>query len=487
MSAIRRSLAFSFAEKYGSYALGLVGMVILARLLTPKDFGIFAIGMAVVALIDVFRDFGVGNYLVQERELTEARVRAAFTVTFGISLASGLGLLATTGLFAAFYDEPGLAQLMPLFAANFLLVPFGMPSLTLLRRDMAFDALAGINLFAAVVNLGVVVALALLGFGYMSLGWATLAGGVARTVAALAVRPCLWAFRPSIREWRRLGGFGAYSTATALVNVLHDWLPQLIMGRVLGFAAVGLYGRAVTLCQLPDKLVVSALHPVILPALSERARRDEPLKPAYLLALSYMSAAQWPILIGLALLAEPVVLLLLGERWLEVAPLVRIMALAALSLAPAFMTYPTLVALGRIRDTLTMSLVSVPPSMLLIVVAMPFGLQAVAATQLVNAPLQVFIALCFIRRRIGLSWTELARSVRASAVVALCAAAVPATMVALRGGFEVPMPLPLAMLAGVGAALGWLAGLYLTGHPLLEELRGGLRMVGRRLRRRRPA
>src|SRR3954454_19500667 len=105
MSAVRRSLVFSFAEKYGSYAINFVGMVILARLLTPKEFGIFTVGMAVVALIDVFRDFGVGNYLVQEREVTEAHVRAAFTLTFCISLLSGLGLLAGTGALAALYDE----------------------------------------------------------------------------------------------------------------------------------------------------------------------------------------------------------------------------------------------------------------------------------------------------------------------------------------------------------------------------------------------
>ena len=347
MRTVRRSLAFSFAEKYGSYALGLAGMVILARLLTPRDFGIFTVGMAVVALIEVFRDFGVGNYLVQEREMLPVRVRSGFTITLGISLLCSLGLIAGTGAFASFYDEPGLTRLMPLFAANFLLVPFGIPSLALLRRDMAFDTLAAINLFAALVNLGVVVTLALMGFGFMSLGWATLAGGAARTAAALLVRPCFWAFRPSLDEWRRLGAFGAYSTATALVNVLHDWLPQLILGRVLGLAAVGIYGRAITLCQLPDRLVTSALHPVILPALSDKARRDEPLKTAYLLALSHMSAIHWPLLLYLALLAEPIVSLLLGGQWLQVAPLVRIMALATLSLAPAF-TPKALLSMWRV-------------------------------------------------------------------------------------------------------------------------------------------
>jgi O-antigen/teichoic acid export membrane protein len=481
MSTVRRSLAFSLAEKYGSYALNLVGTVILARLLTPRDFGLFAVGMAVVALMDVFRDFGVGNYLVQEKQLNDQHVRAAFTVTLGLSVLCALGLLLGTAAIAAFYDEPDLRRLMPLFAANFLLLPFAMPSISLLRRDMAFDAIAGINILAAVVQLAVVVGLAMLGHGFMSLGWATLASVLARTAAACAIRPCFGAWRPSLREWRRLTGFGAYSTATAIINVLHDTLPQVIIGRALGLAAVGLFSRATALCQLPDRLVINALNPVVLPALSEQARRGVDLKPVYLLALTHMSALQWPILLWLALLAEPIVLLLLGNQWLEVAPLVRIMALAAFALFPAFMTYPTLVALGRIRDTLSMSLISLPPSMLLLLLAAPFGLRAVAAVQLVNLPLQVFVAVSFIRRRIGVSWAEIARAVRPSLVVAPCAAAVPAAAVALQGGFSFAMPLPVMVLASAGMAVGWLAGLVLSDHPLLAELRNGVRAVGRRI------
>lgn len=484
MSTVRRSLAFSFAEKYGSYALSLVGTAIISRLLTPKDFGIFAVGMAVVMLIDVFRDFGVGNYLVQEKQITDQHVRAAFTVTLALSCMCALGLWLGTEAIVAFYNEPDLRRLVPVFAANFLLVSFSMPSLSLLRRDMAFDAIAAINLLATLVNLGVVVALALLGYGFMSLGWATLATSLTRTIAANAFRPCFWAYRVTLQEWRKLASFGTYSTATAVINVFHDQLPQLVIGRALGLTSAGLFSRAVTLCQLPDRLVISALNPVVLPALSERVRREINLKPAYLLALSYMSALQWPCLILLALLAEPVVLVLLGEQWLEVAPLVRIMAFGSLAMFPAFMTYPTLVALGRVRDTLSMSLISLPPSILLILLASPFGLRAVAATQLVNAPLQVFVAVSFIRRRIGMSWREIASSIRGSILVALCTAACPAVVIAMLGGFSFEIPMSAVALAVLGAAAGWLLGLFLVNHPLLGELRNGMRFVSQRLSRR---
>ncbi len=481
MSTVRRSLVFSFAEKYGSYALGLAATIILSRLLTPRDFGIFSVSMAVVMLVDVFRDFGVGNYLVQERQITRQHVMTVFTVTVSMSLVCAVGLMLGREVIEAFYHEPDLRRLMPLFAANFLLVPFAMPSMSLLRRELAFDKIAGINLVAALVNLGVVTSLALLGHGFMSLGWATLAASFWRTIAANVSRPCFWAFRLSFIGWRELVAFGTYSTATALINVFHDYLPQLIIGRALGFTAVGLFGRATTLCQLPDKLVVSALSPVALPALSNQARRGVDLKPSYLLALSHMSALQWPILLWLALLAEPVVRVLLGKDWLGVAPLVRIMSLASLSMFPAFMTYPTLVALGRIRDTLSMSLLSLPPSIAVILVASPFGLEAVAASQLINAPLQILVALSFIQRRINISWIEIAGAVRGSFVVAICSAVIPAAIV-MQGGFSFSMSVASAALASAGAAAGWVAGLILSDHPLLGEMRNGAADFRQRLR-----
>ena len=223
--------------------------------------------------------------------------------------------------------------------------------------------------------------------------------------------------------------------------------------------------------------MISTLSPVLLPALSQQSRAGVHLKPSYLLALSHMSALQWPILLCLALLAEPAVLILYGEQWIEVAPLARIMALAALVRFPAFMTYPTLVALGRVRDTLWMSLISLPPSMLLIFVASPFGLETVAATQFIIAPVQVFVAISFIRRRIGVSWAEIAGTVGRSAVIALCSAAAPALVVVLQGEFSFGISHSALAFAVAGAGAGWLAGVALSGHPLLEELGNGMKLV----------
>ena len=483
MTSVRRSLVFSFGQTYGGYVLGLIGTLVLARLLTPAEFGVFAIGTSVVMLLDAVRDFGVGTFLVQERDLSRDRVRSAFTVAAGISALCALTLLVAAHPIAAFYGNAGIADILFVLAANFMVSVLGTPSMSLLRRDLQFDVLAVINLLSALLQLGAVIGLVLLGFSYMSLAWSTLFGTAIRTVASFAWRPVPWAFRPSLSAWREVLAFGGYSTATAIINVFHDALPKLIIGRILGVVPVGLYGRATMVCELPDRLFINALHPVVLPTLTEHARAGRSLREPYLLALTHMSALLWPGLLCLVLLADPVVRLLLGPQWGDVPPLVRIMALGALSLFPAFMTFPMMVALGRIRDTLLMSIISLPPSILVIFALSNFGLEAVAAAQLVNAPLQVFVAITFIRRQVPISWTDIAAAVGPSAIVAICTVAMPAAVIAMTG-FRLDLSVPVFLLAVLGAVPGWLIGLAVSGHPMMGEIKQAASLLGGTARQR---
>lgn len=466
---VRRSIVFSFCERYASTALGFAGMLLMARLLTPTDFGIYSVALSVVMVVDVLRDFGVGTYLVQERQLTDALIRTVFTISLILSVICAGILLAITLPVAAFYAEPKVTRIVPLLALSFLFGPFTMPSMSLLRRDMEFGKLAVIGVGSALANLLVTVLLAVLGFGYMSLAWAKVASSMAGMVASMACRPAFQAFRPNFAEWRKVAAFGSYASATAIINVVHDALPQIIIGRLLGFDAVGLFGRAAGVCQIPDRLFTSALQPVLLPSLAEQARKSEDLKRTYLQSISYMSALQFPILLCLSMLADPAVRLLLGPQWASAAPLLRIMALASLSLFPAFLTYPMLVALGAVRDTVISSLISIPPSILLIFLASFHNLEAVAATQFVTGPLQVYVAFRFIRRHVYITWGEFFTPVLHSGVIALCAAA-PAAIALMLADFRLDLSLPATVASVAGAGAGWLAGLRITGHPLLAEM-----------------
>jgi O-antigen/teichoic acid export membrane protein len=471
LDTIRRSVLFSISDRYLSQVLLVLTTAVMARILTPAETGLFVIANSLILLADNFREWGIGAFIVQERHLTRPVVQSAFTVTLLLSVAMGGAVYLGAGEIAAFYGSPALKDLLILSIIGILIIPFGSSVLALLQRDLEFKKIAIINIVGALANCIATISFGLAGIGAASFIWGYVISKGLVTVLAIVVRPDWWVFRPSLRHVRTAFSFGSISAVVTVVNMAFDLLPRLALGKILGFDAVGIFSRAVTVCQLPERALISALQPVVLPAMAAHARAGGDLKEAYLRGHELMSAIQWPALIMLALLADPVVQVLLGSQWGAVPPLVRIIALATMALAPAFMTYPVLVAVGRVKDTMFASLISLPPSILLVVMAAFHGTEAVAASLLLTAPLQMYVALFFIRRALNLTWAELARASKCSIVLALGTAVIPAAIVALSpSGFDLDwLYTALALLGGV---VGWFTSLRLVHHPIGEEIIG---------------
>lgn len=478
---IRRSIAFSMIDKYAGIVLGLGTMAIVSRILSPAEVGLFMVASAAVILIEAFRDFGVGACIIQASHLTPTLVRTAFTVMALLSLVFGILLWIAAPALAAFYGDPRLVGMIRIATLGFAAAPVSNPLLSLLRRDLEFGKVAAVSIAAATANAVVTVVLALLGFGAASFIWASVtAAGVMAAGAGIA-RPALWVFRPSLRDWRHVLPFGAWSSVVTLLGLLFDYMPRFILGRMISIEAVGLYSRALSICQMPDRALLSAVQPVVLPALAARAREGGDMKEPYFLGLASITALQWPALLCLALLAEPIVRLLLGPQWTETVPLIRIIALASLCLFPAYLTYPVLVALGRVRELAMASMIALPVSMAVLFAAAPHGLTAVALSLFLTSPLQVGVGLYFIRRHIPFAWGEFARALAPSGVVTLGAAAAPAALLAASGG---RLGLVGMGFAFVGSAAGWIAALRLARHPLDPEVRLVLAKLGAALSRR---
>jgi O-antigen/teichoic acid export membrane protein len=437
MSSVHRAIAFSAADKYASQLLQLVTLAIMSRLLTPGEIGLYMIASSIFVLADSFRTFGVGVYVVQEQDLRRETLRTAFTITLVLSLATAGVLTLLASPLAAFYADPELAHLVVLSTLALLFVPFASPVVALLQREMAFRALAIVNLGAGMTGSLVTISLGLAGVGAASYVWGTVAQSLAIAVIAIAIHRDGAIFRLSLTDARRMMAFGATSSSVALVNMAYDLLPRLAFGKILGLDALGIYARAVTVCQLPDRAIGAALQPVVLPAMAAHARAGGDLKASYLRGLTLITSVQWPTLVVLALLADPVVRVLLGAQWDAAAPLVRIVALGMTALAPALMTFPLLVATGRIRDALLSTAIAVPPSIAIAIGAATFGLTAVAASALVTAPFQMLVAFHFVRRAVGLEWREAFAAMRSSLAMTAGTAAVPAlVVVASPHGFD---------------------------------------------------
>lgn len=485
MNSVQRSILFSAADRYGSLALFIVATAVLARLLSPAEFGVYAVVNAITAVIGAsFQEFGGGNYLIQKRELSPANVRSAFTVALGISIAIALLLFVLARALSDLFAEESLKRGIEVSALNFLLAPFSGTISALLRRDMQFGTLALCNFAASVAVALVSIGLAIAGFRYMAPVWGALAGSVSLTLALLASHRDFGALRPSLHECRDIVSFGLYSSGVSVINVFYNLAPQLFLARIMDFMSVGLYSRAINLTQTFDKLVTQVLNPVIMPVIVARRQAGDDLKAVYLEAIELLSAAHWPFLIFVAIMARPIIAIWLGETWLEVVPLVRLLCIANMALFAACLSYPMLVAVGSVRDALVSSFISLPPSLLVIFAASFFGVQAVAASAVLTLPFQAAVAIYFIGRHLGLKPTDITRTLMKSGIVTVvtafgtsgCAALTEAGMLTSLGG----------LASGLGvAALCWWLGLLMTGHPLLHHLHvaaAGLARVAPKLR-----
>ncbi|GJD50291.1 hypothetical protein OPKNFCMD_3030 [Methylobacterium crusticola] len=484
MSGVRRAVLLAAGERGLIGILTLVQTAAISRLLTPEQVGVALIGTAALQVIESLRDFGTTTYLIQQREITRESARTAFTILLLISGLLAAGLVAAAPAFAAAYGQPGLASYLLVLALALAFLPVAAPRMALMRRDLAFGALACANVAGALTFAIVVVTLALAGLGFMSVAWATVASGLATAAVATGLRPDPWMFRPCLAEWRATLRFSGYMTGTHLLNRAYELLPIFVLGRFCPVEAVGLYSRAQVISQLPERLILASVAGVVLPAFAAEGGDRGALRRAYLSGLSYVAVIQWPALVLIAMTAGPVVRLVLGEQWLAAVPLVQTMALATAIPFAAILSGPILVASGGLRDTLTSSLISLPVSGLVVVGAAAFGPAALALSLFVTLPLQVLVVMHLIRRRLDARWGEFARALRTSALVTCASAIPPAALLAGAGrGFD--PGLPLAALAAAGALGGWLAGVALLGHPIYGHLRavlGGFRPARLRLR-----
>ncbi len=468
MQGLRRSLAFSFVERYGTIVLNLATLSAVSHLLGPAEIGVFAVASALLVVTESFRDFGLTLYLVQAPEVTERGLRTSFTVSLLVALAIAGGMTAAAGPIAAFYGEPRIETPLMILAWTAMAGAVSGPLLAVMRREFDFASAATAMLAGTATNFVLSVGTALAGFGATGLAWAAAAGALATAATAFARRPMTRMFRPGLAEWRGVLRFGGIAGATNILNTLYQMLPQLLLGRFAGMEAAGLLTRAAAVAQLPERAVVGAVQPVLLPAFAAHGRNGGDLRTAYLAALGHMAAVCWPPLTVLILLAEPVVALLLGPQWAGAVPLVRIVAAGWLAMFAAVLTQPALVASGHVADTLTTSLVSLPLSAVLLLLGTPFGPEGIAIAMLCAAPLQAFVAVRRVGLRLGFGAADFLRGARGGLVPTAAAAIGPAAAWAFAGDGGVS--LAAFAWAAPSALIGWVAGLRLIGHPLYGEL-----------------
>ena len=374
---IRGGVAKALAQGT-SLVLRMGSLMVLARLLAPKEFGLVGMVMAFTGVLNLFRDFGLSTATVQRGHVTEEQISTLFWINILVGTALGLILAGMAPFVAVFYHEPRLVWVSIVLATSFIFNSAGVQHTALLERQMRFTALATIDIISLVVSTAIGIGMAAAGFGY----WSLVASAVTLPLISTL---CLWfatGWRPGkihlheeVHSMLRFGG--GFTLVNLLVYVAYN-LEKVLLGRYWGANALGLYGRAYQLINLPTENLNSAFWGVAFSGLSRVRHEPERFRSYFLKGYSLVLALTIPMTIGAALFAHDMIFVLLGPKWSDVAEIFRLLAPTILIFALinplAWLTF----SLGMIRRNLQIVSVLGPLVITGYLLGLPYGPRGVA-------------------------------------------------------------------------------------------------------------
>lgn len=331
-SAVSGSVALMVSQG-ASIGLSLISTVVLARLLTPDDFGTVGMVAVFVNFLIMFKDSGLSTATIQRDNITSDQVSTLFWINVLISTALGLVILISSPLLAAFYKKPELTAVTAVLSISFVFQGFAIQHSALMQRHLKFTAIAINNIISHFVYLVVAILMALLDFRY----WALIGGAMARTLCTLLLTYyyCPW-IPGKIKRGagvRSMLKFGGHITVSYFVGYLSRNLDRILIGKIAGAASLGLYSRAFTLFMQPLTQVKAPITRLALPVLSSLKNDPKRYQNYFAKLLDLSVSIALPISVYCFLESEFLIRTLLGPDWMDAVPVFRILSVGGVFVA----------------------------------------------------------------------------------------------------------------------------------------------------------
>jgi O-antigen/teichoic acid export membrane protein len=455
----------------------------VARILVPADYGVMALATFFIAQAGMLSEMGLGSAIIQFRDLDRRELDTCFWITMTLATGSFVALYLSAPLIARWFGVPRLADVLPVLAWVLPLTACRVVSDSLLRKRLALDRVSQAEVVAAVVTLPVTIGCALAGLGVWTLVIGALVGPTLRSAATFAFAPWLPGFRIG---GERAGEVVRFSLATLSIKFmwsLRENANSLVLGKVSGEATLGLYTMADDLAHLPGQKISPVINMLISPVMAELQTDIDALREAFYRTVRLTAAIVVPMQAGIALVAEDMVVVLLGPKWLPTVPLIRLISLYATVRAIDGVLPPLMLARRRERFLFWYCLV------LLIVMPGAAILGAVwdGAPGLIAFYTVAYCAVMVLLAREALAelkarWSELWSQTWPimAATAAMTGAVLLVGEFAASAQLDAPF-LRLVLLSAVGA-VSYGAVLLVIGSPVVGE---SVEVVGWILRRRR--
>lgn len=378
-------MLWSAVERFSTQGIQFLFGILLARLLTPNDYGMIAMLTIFIAVSQTFIDSGFGNALIRKLDRTEADKATVFFFNIFMAMACYGIIFLSAPLIAQFYSMPELTDILRILAINLIIQAFGSIQHLNLTIDLNFKTLAKVTFIGAIVGgtAGLICA-------YNGLGvWSLVVQQMATTSCRVILFWVLVHWRPKTffnkSSFKNMFGFGSKLLASGLLNTLYDNIYDLIIGKAFAAATLGNYSRASHFANFPSSNVTGIFQRVTYPVLSKIQDDPDKLRKGYLKFLNMATLVIFPLMIGLAALAKPFILLVLTDKWFDVILILQIICIAQMWYPVHAINLNILQVMGRSDLFLKLEIIKKIEGITVLCITLPFGIIAMCFGQWFNA------------------------------------------------------------------------------------------------------
>ncbi|MDD5233219.1 MAG: lipopolysaccharide biosynthesis protein [Syntrophales bacterium] len=347
LAKVLRGGALLFSLQLVNRCLGFLRTIVLARLLSPDDFGLLGIAMLAISVVDNFSQTGFQTFLIQKKDVTRGHLDTSWTLSAARGVILFLILFFSAPLISRFFNSPDSALIIRVIAATTILSGFRNIGILFFQKELEFKKQFTYEFGTAFADLIVTITLAII----LKNVWALVWGGLAANLFGLLLSYVVHPYRPRIsldkNKLQEIVGFGKWMTGSSILVFLVTQGDDLFVGKWLGAAALGLYQMAYYISNLPATQVTHMLTQVTFPAYAKLQDDIPKLRAAYLDVLQVTACISIPLAAGIFLLAPEFTRLFMGEKWMPMVPAMRVLVLAGLARSVAATTGPVFNAIGR--------------------------------------------------------------------------------------------------------------------------------------------
>lgn len=402
------AFAISFIGKYLNIIVQLVSVVVLARLLTPDDYGLYSITFIFTLFASLLKEFGVSGYIIKEENLTTEKLASCFCLLLLAGFLASIALFCLSVPISEFYDETSLIAMLQLLSLNVALTPFGTIVACVLRREMKFFPITLATVVSNMISVVAMVLFAYKGYGAMSLVYGALIASISNILILQGFRPKILPYLPSFRYLGDVFHYSKYSTTSNIIGQLGNYSSELIIGKLYSMQAVGILSKANSLVAMFNKFFFDALSQVISPFISELKRKnDTEIKKNISLITNIQLNFAWPFLFSLAILSEPIILLLLGNQWLAVREILIILCISRSGYSVFQHINPILMGLGLAKSIMKIEVTANVVRIIILLSTATYGINImlISVAVVINA-LRFFMYLNLLKKELSISAHE---------------------------------------------------------------------------------